>query len=238
MVKAKIHSFESFATLDGDGLRYAIFLMGCPFRCIYCHNPDTWTGDGLQMSEDELLKKIIRYKPYFKQNGGVTFSGGEPLLQAEFIANFAPKLEQNAIKYVIDTSGGVQLSDNVKRAIDSSQMIILDLKFWDKPSYERYCQGDINKVIAIGDYANEIGKKMWLRTVIVPQINDQPQFIDKYLEVAKRWNNIDKYELLGFHTMGFDKYNRLDINNKLKNKKDLDSSVLKMLQDYLDKRWE
>ena len=110
-----IHSFESLAAVDGDGLRYGVFLAGCPLRCVYCHNPDTWEmGAGNAMEADALVRKILRYRPYFGENGGVTFSGGEPLLQAEFLCAVAEHLKKEGIGYVLDTSGEVLLTDAVK----------------------------------------------------------------------------------------------------------------------------
>lgn len=117
---ADIHSFESLATLDGEGIRYGVFFTGCPLRCAYCHNPDTWFKSGREYSAEELYSKIKRYKPYFKNGGGVTFSGGEPLLNASFINKVSPLLKQEGINYCLDTSGSVPLTDAVKRCIDLS----------------------------------------------------------------------------------------------------------------------
>ncbi|MEG1608401.1 MAG: 4Fe-4S cluster-binding domain-containing protein, partial [Clostridia bacterium] len=111
MMTGQIHSFESFATLDGEGIRFAVFLAGCPLRCVYCHNPDTWYGKGQSMSPEQLLVKIKRFEPYFNKNGGVTFSGGEPLVQAKFVCEVAEFLKKENIKYALDTSGGVDLTD-------------------------------------------------------------------------------------------------------------------------------
>ena len=114
MKKGIVHSFESLAAVDGEGLRCAVFLAGCPLRCVYCHNPDTWAiGNGVETDPEELARKIARYRPYFGSDGGVTFSGGEPLLQAEFLRQMIPLLAERGIGYVIDTSGGVPLSEEV-----------------------------------------------------------------------------------------------------------------------------
>ncbi|MGN0760486.1 MAG: radical SAM protein [Christensenellales bacterium] len=235
-VVGKIHSLESLATLDGDGVRYGVFLVGCPLRCVYCHNPDTWANSGAytQYTARELCDKIGRYKPYFGVDGGVTFSGGEPLLQAEFVACCGKLLSQNGIEYALDTSGAVELDGHVKEAVKGAELIILDLKMYDSESYRKYTAGDMDKVIAFGDLCDRLGKRTWLRTVVVPNINDTTQDMDEYLKVASRWKCVEKYELLGFHTMGFDKYARLSIPNPLQSTSPMNSEKLQELQRYID----
>lgn len=211
-----IHSFESLAAVDGEGLRCAVFFAGCPLRCVYCHNPDTWNiSAGTETSADALVKKITRYKTYFGEDGGVTFSGGEPLLQAAFIKELIPLLKNNGIKYIIDTSGSVELSDLVKEVLLNSQSVLLDLKFWDNESYIKYSGGEINTVLGTLRYLESIGKKTVIRTVIVPGINDSEEVLQKYIKLISGFSCVDKYELLGFHTMGFFKYEKLAIENKL-----------------------
>ncbi|MGN0789381.1 MAG: radical SAM protein, partial [Christensenellales bacterium] len=210
----------------------------CPLRCVYCHNPDTWANSGsyTQYTARELCEKIGRYKPYFGVDGGVTFSGGEPLLQAEFVACCGKILARNGIEYALDTSGAVPLDEHVKEATRGAQLIILDLKMHDGESYRKYTAGDMDKVIAFGDLCDRLGKRIWLRTVIVPNINDTTRDIDQYVKIASRWKCVEKYELLGFHTMGFDKYTRLGIANPLKSTPPTDSKKLQQLQYYLDEK--
>lgn len=231
---ANIHSFESLAAVDGEGLRFDVFFSGCPLRCAYCHNPDTWHHKGeIEMSADELFKKIRRYKPYFKNGGGVTFSGGEPLLNAEFINEISPLLKSENIGYCLDTSGSVELTDEVKTAIDNADMVILDIKFYNEESYKKYTKGDFEKFIAVGKYVSQKGIRLWLRTVVIPGINDTEEDMKKYYEFTKQFK-FEKYELLAFHTMGFFKYDELGINNPLKNYKALDKPRLNELQNYLN----
>lgn len=231
---ANIHSFESLAAVDGEGLRFDVFFSGCPLRCAYCHNPDTWHHKGeIEMSADELFKKIRRYKPYFKNGGGVTFSGGEPLLNAKFINEISPLLKSENIGYCLDTSGSVELTDEVKTAIDNADMVILDIKFYNEESYKKYTKGDFEKFIAVGKYVSQKGIRLWLRTVVIPGINDTEEDMKKYYEFTKQFK-FEKYELLAFHTMGFFKYDELGINNPLKNYKALDKPRLNELQNYLN----
>lgn len=232
-MKADIHSFESMAALDGDGIRYAVFFTGCPLRCAYCHNPDTWHKSGNKWTSEDLVNKIKRYKPYFKNGGGVTFSGGEPLLNAEFIVETGELLEENGIHYAVDTSGSVALTDDVKTALDGAELVILDVKFFDAESYKKYTKGNFDNFIAIGKYCTQKGIRLWLRTVIVPDINDDEESIRKYAEFSKQFK-FEKYELLAFHTMGFFKYENLGIKNPLSDTPALDKNRLQELQEILN----
>jgi len=177
---ANIHSFESMATLDGEGIRYGVFFTGCPLRCVYCHNPDTWFG-----SNNEY------------------------------------------------TSGSVPLTEEVKECIDHADMVILDIKFFDEESYGKYTGGAFKNFVEIGKYCSEIGKRLWLRTVVIPNINDTEEQIKKYAEFAKQFI-YEKYELLAFHTMGFFKYENLNIENPLINTKPLSKEKLCELQKIID----
>ena len=226
------HSFESLAAVDGDGVRYGVFLAGCPLRCVYCHNPDTWHKSGIEITAEELVKKISRYKPYFKSNGGVTFSGGEPLLQAEFIKSAIPLLKDADIGYAIDTSGILPLTSDVCEVFSHSQFVLLDLKFYDEESYKKYTGGDFFSVLKTLDYLESINKRTIIRTVVVPGINDSEECIQKYVELLKNIKCVDKYELLAFHTMGFYKYKELGITNPLAKLDSLDVSVKTKLQEY------
>lgn len=235
-MKGYIHSFESMAAVDGEGLRYAVFLAGCPLRCVFCHNPDTWRMEGLLMSPEELVKKVSRYKPYFKDNGGVTFSGGEPLLQADFIKETVPLLREKGIKYAVDTSGIVPLTDSVKYVLENAQTVLLDLKFPDDESYIKYAGQGMENVIATLDFLESIHKPTCIRTVVIPGINDSEEELEKYLLHIKKRRCIYKYELLAFHTMGFYKYDKLGIENPLQNTVALDISVKEKLQLFVNSK--
>ena len=229
-----VHSFESLAAVDGEGLRCAVFLSGCPMRCIYCHNPDTWEQkSGTPTDSDFLAKKIARYKPYFKDDGGVTFSGGEPLCQAEFINETAKLLKEDNISYVVDTSGCVPLTQDVKTVLQNAQHVILDIKFWDDESYRKYAGHSIENVLNMLEYISSRNIKLWVRTVIVPGINDKTEILDKYLSLLKG-KNIDRYELLPFHTMGFFKYEKLGVENRLLGTKAMQNDEKNSLQTYVN----
>lgn len=233
---ANIHSFESLATLDGAGVRYGIFFVGCPFRCVYCHNPDTWTGEGQRFTVDELAKKVVRYKPYFGKDGGVTLSGGEVLVQSAFVAAFEKRMKKEGIGVVLDTSGSVPLTKDVKAAIDGAETVILDLKFWDDEHYRKYCGGGISTVLDTLEYCEQKNVPVWIRTVIVPGINDKKECIDKYADIVRGHKCVKRYQLLAFHTMGFSKYEKLGIKNPLEGTPAMDRKRLDELTSYLESK--
>ncbi len=233
-MKADIHSFESLAALDGEGLRYAVFFTGCPLRCVCCHNPDTWFASGREYESAELYSKLRRYKTYFGNGGGVTFSGGEPLLNAEFINETAALLRADGIGYALDTSGAAAVTDAVKKAVDNADMVILDVKYPDARRYEKYTKGDFDTFVKFADYISDTKKRVWFRTVIIPGINDSFQAADEYLRLIGRWNKPERYELLAFHTMGFYKYERMGMENPLKNTPPLKADRLIEMQAYFD----
>lgn len=230
-----VHSFESLAAVDGEGLRCAVFLAGCPLRCVYCHNPDTWSAKaGILTEAKTLADKISRYKPYFSQKGGVTFSGGEPLCQAEFINETYAYLKEKGISYAVDTSGSVELGTQVKTALSNAEFVILDLKFWDDESYMRYTKHSIRNTLNTLEYLESIGKRTWVRTVIIPGINNTKEHIDKYLVHIKNKGFIERYELLAFHTMGFFKYDNLGVENPLSQTEALSADERIYLQNYVN----
>ena len=231
-----IHSFESLAAVDGEGLRYSVFLAGCPIRCAYCHNPDTWEMMGKKITPEELVKKIGRYKVYFGNNGGVTFSGGEPLLQAQFIKACVPLLSDAKIPYVLDTSGRVELTEDVQFLLRNAQEVLLDLKFPTNDAYRTYTGGSLDKTLSMLSYLDEIGKPTVLRTVIVQDVNDTTEHLDSYLEKIKGVACIKKYELLSFHTMGFFKYEKLGIENPFAEKTAFPQEKLTELQLYVNNK--
>ena len=213
-----VHSFESMAAVDGDGIRYCVFLAGCPLRCVYCHNPDTQRGGGKRYTPEEIVLRARRYKVYFKNGGGVTFSGGEPLLQKE------------GIGYALDTSLAVPMSESVKNVILSSDLVIADLKFANSEDMEKYTGGDLRLVTDNLRFIAESGKRCWVRTVVVPGINDSVEKLLEYKALLYSIITPEKWELLPFHTLGFDKYEALGLENPLKDTKPMDIERLHELE--------
>ncbi|NLL56325.1 MAG: radical SAM protein [Clostridiales bacterium] len=228
-----ISSYESFATMEGPGIRFAVFMAGCNLRCAYCHNPDTWT-DGHKIDSNELYNHIIRYKPYFKNGGGVTFTGGEPILQAKYLTDVSRKLIADGINIAVDTSLSV-LSDEQKEFYTLCNLVIADLKFTTGKNYEKYCKKDIFSTAK--DTLNFLQEKniaVWIRTVIIPGVNDTKEDIKNYYDVIKGYKNIERFELKPFHTMGFEKYEKLNLANPFYNKADMSQDKMEILQNYLN----
>lgn len=231
-----LHSIESLAAVDGEGLRCSVFLAGCPLRCAYCHNPDTWKMQGKRISAEDLVRKIVRFRPYFGSNGGVTFSGGEPLLQAPFLCEVAKLLQGENIPYILDTSGHSALTDEVLFLLEHSQGVLLDLKFWDDDSYRTYTGKGIQKTLDMLRVLERLGKKTVVRTVVVQGVNDTEDAISSYINLFRGLSCVTKYELLPFHTMGFFKYEKLGLQNPFHEKKALPQEKLNELQAYADEK--
>ena len=229
-----IHSFESLAAVDGEGVRFAVFFSGCPLRCVFCHNPDTWEKGGEEYTPEALVRKIARYKPYFKKKGGVTFSGGEPLLQSAFIAACIPLLKKEGIPYVVDTSGAVPLGENEKTVLKNAQEVLLDLKFPNDALYRKYTGVGMENTLKTLDFLEENAIPTTLRTVILPGINDTEEEIIAYLPHVKGKSCVKKYELLPFHTMGFYKYEKLGVPNPLCHTPALAREACDALQAFLN----
>lgn len=239
ILTAPIHSYESMATLDGDGVRFAVFFYGCPLRCVYCHNPDTWCIKPKNyVPSDVLFKKVVRYKEYFKNRGGITFTGGEPLLYAKYITQVNEKLKEASIGYDLDTCGNVALTDDVKKAIDESDLVMLDVKFPTEEEYKKYIKGSLQKTLDTLDYLEKTNKRTWIRIVVVPRLNDTKEKMDEYLKLLNGKKCIESIDLLAFHTMGFVKYEELGIENPLAGYSALDEDVLSSLKQYVNSKWQ
>lgn len=228
-----INSYESFATMEGPGIRFAVFMAGCNLRCAYCHNPDTW-GGGNPIDSEQLYKTIIRYKPYFKRGGGVTFTGGEPILQANYLLEVAKNLKKDGINIAIDTSLSL-LYDEQKELYKLCDLVIADLKFTTSKDYYDYCKKDILGTVKESlRYLNDNNIPVWVRIVIVPEVNDTKEYIKEYYNIIKDFSNIERAELKPFHTMGFEKYEKLKLNNPFSQKKAMGQETLDTLQTYLN----
>lgn len=229
-----INSIETMGLVDGPGIRFVVFLQGCHLRCLYCHNPETWSlKGGMAMTAEELLQKIKRYKPYFEDNGGVTFSGGEPLLQPEFLIETMKLCQKENIHTCLDTSGyGTDKDEEVLKYTD---LVILDIKATNNELYQKITGKNIEKVDNFIELCNKLNKKMWLRQVIVPGINDNEENILELKEYIKKIKNIEKIELIPYHTFGEDKYKKLNLNYRLTGKCAMDSDKLDKLNRLLQK---
>ena len=229
-----INSIETMGLVDGPGIRFVVFMQGCHLRCLYCHNPETWTLKGnLQMTPKELVDKIKRYKPYFEDNGGVTFSGGEPLLQPDFLIETMKLCREEGINICLDTAGyGTDKDEEVLKYTD---LVLLDVKATNNALYQKITGKDINVVNKFIDLCNKMNKKMWIRMVIVPGINDNKESILELNEYLKKINNVEKIELIPYHTFGEEKYKKLGLKYRLEGLKAMDLNKIEELSKYLIK---
>ena len=208
---AKVHSFESFGTVDGPGIRYVIFLQGCHLRCKYCHNRDTWDiKGGSYKSLDEIFEQIKRYKPYFKSsNGGVTVTGGEPLLQVKFLIELFKNLKKAGIHTCIDTSGMVNLTEDVRKLLKLTDLVLLDIKHINSEKCKELTGHDNKKELEFARYLSQNGIPIWIRQVIVPGITDDEKDIITLKEFVKKLKTVEKVEFLPYHTVGKYKWKEL-----------------------------
>ena len=217
----RIHSFESFGTVDGPGIRFVIFLQGCHLKCKYCQNRDTWDSClGQEFSIDEVLKKIIKYQDYIKQSGGgITVSGGEPLLQAKGLISLFEKIKKYSIHIAVDTSGMFKLTDEIKRLIDLTDLFLLDIKHIDSTKSKELV-GISNKLeLEFARYLSDINKPVWIRQVLIPGITDDKKDLLKLKEFISSLKNVQKVELLPYHNLGKFKWENLNLEYPLKNVK-------------------
>lgn len=234
-IAGNIHSIESFATMEGDGIRMAVFMCGCPLRCVYCHNPDTWDmASGIKYSPDELVKKTDRYNAYYLNGGGVTFTGGEPLMQSEFLEEALKAFKNRGYHTAIDTSGAI-IPKNIDSIIANTDLFIVDLKFNTDSDYKKYCKGSISKSLELMKKVSDSGKELRLRTVILPNINDSECDIDEYYAQIKDLC-VSEYKLQGYHTMGVYKYKELGLKYPLADMPDMSEKRLEELQLYLNEK--
>lgn len=213
-----IHSILTGGTLDGPGIRYVIFFQMCPFRCKYCHNPDTWSINTLGIKTvDSIYKDIVKYINFFKfSGGGVTVSGGEPLLQAEFLYELFKKLSADDINIAIDTCGYIDLTQTVKEVLNLSNLILLDIKHLDSKIHNELTGKDNAKVLNFLKYLKSINKKVWIRQVLVPTYTTSEEYINNLILFLNAYKNIiDKIELLPYHKMGKEKWEKLGLKYSL-----------------------
>lgn len=231
-----ISSIETMGLSDGPGIRTVIFLNGCKLRCLYCHNPETWNLKEGNITKEELVNKILRYKPYYKNGGGVTFSGGEPLLQINFLCEVCEELKKHDINITLDTAGvGIGRYEELLKYID---LVILDIKALTKEKYKNLTGYDISEFYDFLNICIKLEKKLWLRQVIIPGINDNIEYIKELSQFIKNIKGVEKIELLPYHTMGISKYKELNISYPLENVEAMDKKRCKELEELLKKELE
>lgn len=222
-----INSIETMGLVDGPGIRFVIFMQGCKLRCLFCHNPETWQlNQNIKISSDELIKRILKYKNYFGQEGGVTFSGGEPLLQSSFLLDILKKCKQNNINTCLDTAGfgGTNLTELLKYV----DLVIMDIKALDSEKYRWLVGQNIDESLAFLELCHNLNKRLWIRQVIIPDINDNEEYVSQLKQFLKKYN-VEKVEFLPYTTIGIPKYEKLNLPYKLKNTKPMDKDKCEKL---------
>ncbi len=226
---AKVHSIESFGTVDGPGIRFVLFLQGCHLQCKYCHNRDTWDINGGEYkSVDEIVEKINRYKNYIiPSGGGVTVTGGEPLIQASFVLELFKKLKENGIHTCVDTSGMFALTDGIKEVLKYTDLVLLDIKHIDDEKCKELVGVSNKKELEFARYLSDNNIKMWIRQVLVPGYTDNEQDLLKLKDFLATLKTLEKVQVLPYHNMGKYKWEKLGLEYPLEgvreaNQEDID----------------
>lgn len=220
-IKGRIHSLESFGSADGPGVRYIVFLKGCNMRCQYCHNPDTWAKDGGElMTPEEVLKKALRYKTYWKEKGGITVSGGEALLQIDFVTELFRLAKEKGVNTCLDTSGNpFSLEEPFKSKFDElmkyTDLFMLDIKHMDDAAHRKLTGQTNQNILEMAAYLSDHGKAMWIRHVLVPGITTEEDGLYRLRSFLDTLKTVERVEVLPYHTLGVFKWKELGIPYQL-----------------------
>lgn len=234
--KGYIHSLESFGTVDGPGIRFVVFMQGCFLKCKYCHNRDTWEKNiGNTYEVDELVDKILKNKEYFiASNGGVTVSGGEPLMQVSFVTNLFKKLKENGIHTCLDTSGFTPITEDIKELLKYTDLVLLDIKHIDDKKCMWLTSKTNKYTLEFAKYLSKNNIKIWIRQVIIPTITDDKEDLKKLKEFIQTLKTVEKVELLPYHSMGKFKWESLNQKYELENIRDANEEDIKRAKDILE----
>ena len=219
---AKIHSIETFGTVDGPGIRFVLFLQGCHLQCKYCHNRDTWNmKDGEYKSLDDIFEKIKRYKNYMTlSGGGITATGGEPLLQVKFLIELFKKLKGEGIHTCIDTSGMVAITDDIKELLKYTDLVLLDIKHIDDEKCKKLVGISNKRELEFARYLSDNNIKMWIRQVLVPGYTDEEEDLKKLKKFIDSLKTVEKVQILPYHSMGKFKWEKIGSKYQLEDVRD------------------
>ena len=219
----RIHSFESFGTVDGPGIRFVVFMQGCPLRCMYCHNPDTWgSADGTEYTAEDVASRVMRYKNYYGDKGGVTASGGEPLLQIDFITELFRLCKAQGVTTCADTTGITFNPDDPEsvkkheKLLEVCDLFLLDIKHIDEDKHKQLTGHSNKRPLAFAKFLSDHGKRIWIRHVLVPGFTDNDESLKALRAFIDTLSSVEKVEVLPYHTMGEVKYEKLGIPYPLK----------------------
>lgn len=217
MTKGYIHSLESFGSVDGPGVRYVIFLSGCAMRCQFCHNPDTWNMQaGTPYTADELLEKALRYRSYWGSKGGITVSGGEPLLQIDFLLELFTKAKEKGVHTTLDTCGNPFTREEpffskFEKLMEVTDLVMLDIKHMDEEQHVLLTGQKNDNILDMAKYLSDTGKSMWIRHVLVPERSDRDDYLWKLHDFIEKLDHVERVEVLPYHTLGVYKWKELGI---------------------------
>lgn len=220
--KGYVHSLESFGSVDGPGVRYVIFLTGCAMRCQFCHNPDTWDmTTGTPYTAGELLDKACRYRSYWKSKGGITVSGGEPLLQIDFLLELFKEAKERNIHTTLDTSGNPFTTEEPfyskwLELMKYTDLILLDIKHIDEEQHKILTGQTNQNILEMARQLSDMGKPVWIRHVLVPERNDKDEYLHRLADFIHTLKNVERVEVLPYHTLGVFKWEQLGIDYPLK----------------------
>ncbi len=232
-IKGRVNSIQSLGALDGPGIRFVVFLQGCNLRCGCCHNPDTWEAEGgTEYTAEEIVKKAVRYKEYFGKEGGITVSGGEPVLQPDFVAEIFRLCHNEGINTCLDTSGSI-LNDNTKKLLCFTDRVLLDIKYSSDDEYRKYAGCTLDKVMEFLEFLNQNNIPVTLRRVIIPTLNDSESSVLFLKDLANKYQCIDKTELLPFKKICQVKYDKLGIPFAFKNIPETSKQLMEKLNSII-----
>lgn len=234
IVNGAVDSIETFGLVDGPGIRTVVFLSGCKLRCKYCHNPEMWIRGNENYTSYELARRILKDKNYFARTGGVTFSGGEPILQDKFVIEVAKLLKKYNIHVAIDTAGVG--NGNYSKLLKYVDLVILDIKHTKEEEYKDLTGMEMDESLKFIEALNKSGKEVWIRQVVVPGIMDNDKYLRSLLDRILRIKNVSKIEFLPYHKLGSEKYISLGIENPYVNMPEMDVDKCNLLYEkFMDK---
>ena len=222
MTPGRIHSLETFGLVDGPGVRCVVFMQGCRMRCRYCHNPDTWAlNGGTEQASEDLMRRLLRFRPYWRDNGGITVSGGEALLQQDFVTELFRLAKQEHVHTALDTCGQPFRTDpeylkNFDRLMEVTDLFILDIKEMDSAAHKALTGHPNENILDMARYLSEHGKDMWIRHVLVPGLTDSKESLLELAEFLKTLKTVRRTEILPYHTLGVFKWENLGLDYSLK----------------------
>ncbi len=221
LIKGRVHSLESFGLVDGPGVRYVVFLQGCAMRCKYCHNPETWAGGGANWTAKALFDKVYRYRQYWGESGGITVSGGEPLLQMDFVTEFFKLAKAKDVHTTLDTAGqpfraeGKWL-ERFSKLMELTDLVMLDFKEWRSDKHKELTGFGNENILEMARWLSDHGKEMWIRHVLVPGVTDNEGDLEEMSDFIQSLKTVSRVEILPYHNMGMYKWENLGIPYALK----------------------